>query len=370
LTNGVTVLSYTTASQLLSYNAALTIGYYVLVAAYVPININYIRITFQSDAYACPYLSTYPDFYSNFQPCTTSVATNAPGYPCLVYNAATQTCTQCVVSYVLVNSTCTVNTTCPAGQYFHFGSCYNASTSCATFDPFTGYCLTCVDPLNYVVNGQCVPNPALIVNCTARQYVINNKCFDVSAVCATFNSTNGNCLTCVANYTLNNGACFPAPANCSVNQYVRGNVCYNIPANCPSFNNVTGACIACAQGYYVNNGQCVQIICPTGQVPSKYGFFCIAVSPLCGNYDQLTGNCLTCAQADYIVSNGACVQTTSPIAGCAERQALGYGPCVNAQANCQSYNLVTGNCDQCVAGWFKDFTGVCSLQNGNNCLSD
>jgi hypothetical protein len=295
-------------SQLLAYNAGpLAIGYYVLVASYVPSNVNFIRLTFQSDAYSCPYSSAYPDFYSNFQPCTTAAVVTTPGYPCLVYNTVTQTCSQCVVGYTLVNNTCTVNTTCPARQYYHFGNCYPVDASCNTFDVYTGYCLSCVNTLNYVVNGLCVPNPALIVNCTSRQYAINNKCFDVSALCLTFNANNGSCITCVAGYTVNNGACFPTPVVCAANQYIQNNVCINIPANCPNFNATSGLCVACSQGYYVNNGKCVKIICPTGQVPSKYGFFCIAVSPLCGNYDQLTGDCTTCAQTDYVVSNGACV---------------------------------------------------------------
>lgn len=66
-----------------------------------------------------------------------------------------------------------------------------------------------------------------------------------------------------------------------------------------------------------------------------------------------------------------CVQNTNPLSGCAARQTLGFGSCGNAQQNCQIYNLVSGDCDKCLPGWFKDFSGVCSLQNNNQgCRGD
>lgn len=40
---------------------------------------------------------------------------------------------------------------------------------------------------------------------------------------------------------------------------------------------------------------------------------------------------------------------------------MGFGPCGDAVVNCQSYNLVTNNCEKCVDGWFIDYTGKCLL---------
>ncbi len=106
--------NYTTASKTLTYTTTpLSPGYYVFVATYSTTNINFIRITFQSDKYACPYNPAFPDYYSNFQPCSTSVINNQqPGFPCLNYDAINRVCVGCVVGYNLANGTCVVNTVC------------------------------------------------------------------------------------------------------------------------------------------------------------------------------------------------------------------------------------------------------------------
>ncbi len=91
--------------------APLNIGYYVFVATYTKPNVNYVQITYQSDRYACPFNSNYPDYYSNFQPCSGSISDKKePGLPCLNYNPATFKCVDCIQGYVLVNDTCQVNT--------------------------------------------------------------------------------------------------------------------------------------------------------------------------------------------------------------------------------------------------------------------
>jgi len=361
-------------------------GYYLLVIDFTGSTATpFLQVIFQSETYTCPQSPSYPDYRGNFQPCTgtgtgtgsPSPVANVPGYPCTAFNAVSSVCSQCFTGYILSTSgTCLFNTTCPARQYYHYGVCYPVDASCGGFDLFTGACLNCTDALKYVVNGTCVPNPALIANCTSRQVNINNKCVDVSALCATFNSTTAGCLTCVTGYTLNttSAACFPTVVVCGANQYKKQGVCVNFPPNCPNFDAKAQKCLSCAFGYYPNNGGCDKIICAEGKVPSKYGIFCIDVSPACnkaGQYDPLTGDCLKCKLDGYTVYNGICVQNVNPLSGCAGRQALGYGACVAAQTNCLSYNLIRGDCDQCNPGWFKDYTGVCNLQNNNaNCRGD
>ena len=72
-----------------------------------------------------------------------------------------------------------------------------------------------------------------------------------------------------------------------------------------------------------------------------------------------------CKNATYSLKDGVCVQKINPLSSCAARLALGFGACPDAKVNCQYYNLVTGDCDQCFRGFFKDYAGVCSLKNDN-----
>jgi len=257
------------------------VGYYMIVVNYVVTGgyANFVRLVFPSETYACPHSPSYPDYHSNFQPCIgTGTGTgaalspiNVPGYPCTSFNAITNQCSQCFSGYTLSsNGTCLFNTTCPPRQYYHFGICYPVDASCGGFDLFTGACTNCSDPLKYAVKGVCVPNPALIVNCTSKQAKINNKCVDVSPLCATFNPTTAGCLTCVTGYTLAaNATCFLKVVVCGINQYNKNGTCVNFPPNCPNFDAKAQKCLSCAFGYYPNNGGCVKIVCPLGKVPAK-----------------------------------------------------------------------------------------------------
>lgn len=71
---------------------------------------------------------------------------------------------------------------------------------------------------------------------------------------------------------------------------------------------------------------------------------------------------MSCSLPGYTVVNGKCLQSISSLAGCAERQQLGFGACFNASINCQVYNLISGNCDKCASRYFLDYTGRCSEQ--------
>jgi hypothetical protein len=111
----------------------------------------------------------------------------------------------------------------------------------------------------------------------------------------------------------------------------------------------------------VNGGVCNRIVCPTGQVPSKFAIFCVNISPLCDSYDNITGDCLSCKNSGYAARNGSCVQISSALAGCQERQSLGFGACIGADLNCKIFNLITNDCDQCNDGFYLDYTGHCVL---------
>jgi hypothetical protein len=340
------------------YSFKLPSGFYVFDLPYAGTKNNFIaRITFQTDAYACPYNSEYGDYYSNFQGCSSKTTSN--GAPCASYDSVTQICSLCISGYSLVNGSCIANTTCPARQYFHFGQCLAVDANCGDFDAFTGACLTCADPANFdLADGSCVHKA---VTCAGNQWQTNYTCFNASPACATF-SPSGACLTCVSNlYRLNpDGTCTLIVVVCPQGQYAVGLDCITVPVDCLNFDTVLGKCLACVQGYFVQNGTCQRIVCPAGQVPSKYGIFCVNVSALCATFDALSGDCLSCANSNHAVRNGKCEQIGSPLAGCQERQALGFGPCVGADLNCQAFNLVTGDCDTCSSGFYLDYTGHCA----------
>ena len=370
------VVNYDAASNhTLFYNGTkpLPKGYYALVVAYDTLATHpFIRVTFDSFPYACPYNQNYQDYYMTFQPCLSFVnanGTNAasngqPGFPCVSFDNATLNCIVCFNGFRLSGGKCIYNDTCPDRFYFHFGQCLPVDPACGTYAAFTGWCLTCVYNDSTITNGVCKEKPVV---CGARQVVVNRACVDVSVLCATWN-VNGNCLTCITGFEIVAPAttCTPIVITCASNQYVWNGVCNDIPVECVSFNRITRRCAVCKRGYWPSSlGVCQQIICPVGQVPSTYGIFCINVSPLCLTWDDLTGDCLSCKNADATIVNGECKSVVSPLAGCAERQRLGFGECVNPQLNCQRYNLVTRNCEQCMSGYFIDYTGRCLINNAN-----
>jgi hypothetical protein len=297
-----------------------TAGYYLLEFQADPLFTGFVdgKITYQSDSYACPYQSGYSDYYLNFQGCVPQ-AVPTSGLPCASFNFVTMNCVLCVTGYTLLNGSCWANTTCPARQYFHFGSCLDVSPTCGAFDVFTGLCLNCSDSANYyLINGSCIHKA---VTCAANQWQTNYTCYNASSTCATFDPNSGKCLTCLSNfYQLNSdGTCTLIVVTCPSGQYAVGLSCVTIPVECLNFDTTLGKCLSCIKGYYVQNGVCQRIVCPNGQVPSNYGIFCVDVSPLCADYDSITGDCLSCQNSGYTVRNGACLQEGSPLAGCQER---------------------------------------------------
>jgi len=80
----------------LFYNGTsyLPVGYYALVVDADPAIINpFMRVTYDSYTYSCPYNQNYQDYYLTFQPCLSFInanGTNAasigqPGFPCIVF---------------------------------------------------------------------------------------------------------------------------------------------------------------------------------------------------------------------------------------------------------------------------------------------
>lgn len=135
------------------------------------------RLSYATEAYACPYILDYPDYSGIFRGC--AVQSDNSKLPCINWNNLTSTCTACYTGYTLVNGKC-VDDVCPAGQYRKYGQCLPNPTGCAVYSDFalctqcsTGYTLT---------NGVCTRTP---LTCTGRTYfnsntwtcnAVNDKC--------------------------------------------------------------------------------------------------------------------------------------------------------------------------------------------------
>lgn len=140
----VSLSSPSVSNTISTYTATLTQGYYaaVVTMAVTPSAI----VSVQSDSYLCPYSSAYADFYTVFTGCSGEGTNPSPsGLPCIVYDYTALACQACIQGYVLVGGNCLVNSSCGSRQYSSFGNCYNVSSTCDTFDGYTGACLTCIN---------------------------------------------------------------------------------------------------------------------------------------------------------------------------------------------------------------------------------
>jgi hypothetical protein len=122
--------TYSSSTRTLSYNttAPLSKGYYVLVVTYTLTNAHYLKLTYPTDTYPCPYPAGYSDYFLNFQGCTLPAPPKIePGFPCLAYDYTSSVCLSCATTYSLVNGSCIVLNMCAPRQYFHFGTCFAVS---------------------------------------------------------------------------------------------------------------------------------------------------------------------------------------------------------------------------------------------------
>lgn len=220
-------------------------------------------LSYVTDRYQCPYDSNYPDNTGIFDGCLfpQSVST----FPCLIFNATTGLCQSCLVGYTLTTGLCLENN-CTAGTYKHYGACYPLPANCLIYSPVLG-CSKCTDQTYQIIDKVCTRIP---LNCTGQTYYdpINYVCAAVSSKCATFNATNGQCLTCAnASDIVVNGSCVTAPIIiCANRQYVLNGVCQNINALCSTFVFIGGQCLSCIRGFALTNNTCIQISCPNRQV--------------------------------------------------------------------------------------------------------
>jgi hypothetical protein len=120
-----TVLTYTTAARQYYYIQ-------VVQSAKLTLSGNSINVKYDTDMYQCPYDNDFTDYNGGFAGCSNTLPTY--GFPCINYDTTIGTCLSCANMWSLsLNGVCMQDTTCPSGQYFSLGSCYNAILNCNNF---------------------------------------------------------------------------------------------------------------------------------------------------------------------------------------------------------------------------------------------
>lgn len=183
VSRSTTLTSSTTVGNTANFITYLNKGYYAVIV-YTDV-LPSVTIQTWSDTYSCPFSSSYNDFFNIFTGCSFGpiIGNSNPGLPCLIYDYSNLVCTFCLPGYTIFNGLCFITPNCNSNQYFSLGVCYNASSTCGTFNLFTGSCITCITQAYYLSNGQCLP-----VNCGQNQYysVKASGCISLPATCLNF----------------------------------------------------------------------------------------------------------------------------------------------------------------------------------------
>ncbi len=170
-----------------------------------------------------------------------------------------------------------------------FGICQEVNTLCNTYDN-RGNCLSCY-PGFTLVSGTCLKeqkqisddncktwDKSVCVECSFGAFFLPNRtCKAANPLCKTFNTSNGDCLTCYDSFEVSKGNCIKS--NQSLND-----------ANCAEF--FGDICLKCSKGFiFLDNGKCG------------------LVDPSCQNFSIMTGECTSCYMG-YSLSFGKCINST------------------------------------------------------------
>ena len=163
----VTDNSGTFSSGSFTVNPSITAGYRVLVPRW-PSSPGPVTITYQTDSFICPFSSGFIDYHGTFKGCT--------------FGNVHQT-------YVIQGHRCGLR------QYLNNGTCLNVDSSCNTFNPLTGDCLTCWENSRTVTNGICSASTASInvPSCAPGTFLFQNQCISNNCSAAL---PNGKCTNC------------------------------------------------------------------------------------------------------------------------------------------------------------------------------
>jgi proprotein convertase subtilisin/kexin type 5 len=319
------------------------------------------------------------------------------------------------------------------------GICQAVSDNCNTWDKLDGYCLTCYAGYD-LVNGTCLFSssntaPVTDAGCKVWQngkcnqcsdfwtFNSNGACIPVNDQCKTYNTTDGECLSCYSGYDLVNGSCLYSESNsakptdagcstwdwanakctvCSTNWVFDSNgLCIPVSDQCRT-SNTQGLCDSCYRGYDIVNGSCVFSssnsapladagchiwnwttnaceVCSDRWVLANTGA-CAQVSDLCETYSS-NGFCSSC-YAGYDLANGTCVYSSSNTAapadsgcskwvkGACQACSVGWvfnanGKCITVSDQCKTYDAASGDCLSCYNG-YDLVNGSCLYSESNN----
>ena len=276
---------------------------------------------------------------------------------CDAYDMSNGLCITCVQGYAIQNNTCLSFTdinpqclqfdsngvclNCSSGYYIGTNSiCTLVSLLCNGYDMSNGLCITCVQGyaiqndtcLSFTdINPQCLSfdNSGVCLNCSSGYY-IGTICSPVNPLCNTYDMSNGQCITCVQGYAIQNNTCLSFT---------------DINPQCLSFDN-SGVCLNCSSGYYIGISS-----------------ICSPVNPLCNAYDMSNGQCITCVQG-YAIQNNTCLSFTDINPQCLQFDNNGVclncssdyyiGPnsiCISVSPLCNAYDMSNGLCITCIQGY-------------------
>lgn len=299
--------------------------------------------------------------------CSNQVATQ--GYPCFTYDDTLGTCLACFNGFALIDGgVCLQDTSCPKGQYFSMGKCYDALPNCKDFEIIAGKCLSCATgyTLNNYNNGSqaCTLN---LQSCKDNQYLLGNSCMNYVDNCANFLTSSGQCAACRAGYNLNDNKCALiriVSLDCQLGFNQTEDGCKPIDPNCVYYYN-NNTCMLCASGYQLKK-KCERIICGKRQSSSTGN--CADVSPFCDTFDPIFGNCLTCIYNYFLQNDRTCLQSIPAQAGvmttnsCPDGYYIRQGTCVVVNPLCLTYDVNSGFCTSCLdTSYFLNNAGACIL---------
>jgi hypothetical protein len=281
-------------------------------------------------------------------------------------------------------------TVCQSGYYIAInGICSAVSSNCLTYNMNSGACLSC--PSGYVLFGNycfsyILQNPFCstfsgisCTNCAQGYYFNSGICIKGNPFCATLNVNNGNCLTCVAGYTLSGTTCIISAA-CTVP--LQNGQCPTCPAG---FTNFNGLCInqQSANPYCLTFAGPQCLVCQDKYFLDNQGI-CIKLISNCLTYDQSSGDCISCP-AGYTKIGTICWNVISINPFCSNFVGLictacnqGYyfqnGICVIGNPTCATFDPNTGYCLTCIAGYYRSgnlcfINGVCLTSSPTNVLN-
>lgn len=183
-------------------------------------------------------------------------------------------------------------------------ACLKTVANCATYNPQTGICLTCITNYKIAITE--------ITGTTAAPVSKTAACVATDANCATYGLTptkTAGCVQCNPLYVVYSGVCYLQVPNCvtyttGCSECATGFTgaasdgalttpfvkCYPTIASCSAYNSISGLCTACTIGQLSGSGR-----------------ICLTAIANCATFDELTSTCAVCSSGNMLTkSRGAC----------------------------------------------------------------